>query len=132
MEASPLVQQSRPDTFQPKVVLLYQRLLLQDEEEQFEERTEGFWRELFLLKPDSAGFRHILDELSADDLLHLQSHTQEFVYRSLACVETQSTPSDDYALEVSSPMPTYVTCSTYEPDLDSLLRRRLEQTIYKP
>lgn len=102
MEASPLTQQSRPDNFQPKVVQLYERLLLQYEDEPYEEHTEGFWKELFLHKPDSPNFRRLIDHLSADDLLHLQSHTQEFAYRSLQCIQESSAPSDDYALEVSA------------------------------
>lgn len=101
MEASPLTQQNRPEIFQPKIVNLYEKLLLQDEEEQFEERSEGFWKELFLHRPDSASFRGLLDGLSAEDLLHLQSHTQEFVYRSLVCIQAHTAPSDENALEVS-------------------------------
>lgn len=105
MEASPLTQQTRPEIFQPKVVRLYEQLLLQDEDEHFDDRTEGFWRELFLLKPDGDSFRRLLDELSTEDLLHLQSHTQEFVYRSLACIQAHVSPSDSFALEVSRPEP---------------------------
>jgi hypothetical protein len=69
MEASPLTQQSRPDSFQPKVVQLYQQLFHEDEEI---EKPEGFWEEFFLLKPDPSSLQQILDDLSPDDLLHLQ------------------------------------------------------------
>ncbi len=85
MEASPLTQQVRPEVFQQKVVALYEELFkvgilvmrrdhllnsLQDEE--YHEKPEGYWRELFLLKPDKATLQKILNQLSADDLLHLQ------------------------------------------------------------
>jgi hypothetical protein len=43
---------------------------LQDEEDR--EKSEGYWREFFLLKPDKATLQKIILELSPDDLLHLQ------------------------------------------------------------
>lgn len=69
MEASPLTQQARPQTFQPKIVHLYESLFKEDEEE---EKPEGFWQEFFLHKPDAASLRDILGELSPEDLLHRQ------------------------------------------------------------
>jgi hypothetical protein len=36
------------------------------------ELSEGFWREFFLLPPDKSRLHDILDELTADDLQHLQ------------------------------------------------------------
>jgi hypothetical protein len=36
------------------------------------EKSEGFWREFFLLKPDRATLNRILLDLSPDDLLQLQ------------------------------------------------------------
>ena len=90
MEPSPLTQQARPEVFQQKIVELYETLFkvlasvkcsiatkhaniyeyFQDEDE--EEKSEGFWREFFLLKPSKAELRKILIELSPDDLLHIQ------------------------------------------------------------
>lgn len=69
METSPLTQQARPQTFQPKIVHLYESLFKEDEEE---EKAEGFWQEFFLHKPEAVGLRKILGELSAEDLLHRQ------------------------------------------------------------
>jgi hypothetical protein len=43
---------------------------LQDEEDH--EKSEGYWKEFFLLKPDKATLQKIILELSPDDLLHLQ------------------------------------------------------------
>lgn len=40
---------------------------LQDEHA---EPSEGFWRELFLLRPDCSALRRILDNLSTNALLH--------------------------------------------------------------
>ena len=86
MEQSPLTQQSRPETFEPKVAQLYRQLfrvrgckkdrnrsccwwIRQDHDD--EEKPEGFWREFFLLKPDNARFGQLLDDLEAIDLLHV-------------------------------------------------------------
>lgn len=87
MEPSPLTQQARPEVFQQKVVSLYEELFkvsnqipkyqhilirIQDEDEEIEEKSEGFWKELFLLKPDKATLQKTIDDLSPEDLLHLQ------------------------------------------------------------
>lgn len=42
----------------------------QDDEDH--EKTEGYWREFFLLKPDKATLQQLIQDLSPDDLLHLQ------------------------------------------------------------
>ncbi|KAJ9645935.1 hypothetical protein H2199_002978 [Coniosporium tulheliwenetii] len=67
MEPSPLTQQTRPAVFKPKVIKLYEQLF-----EEAVEKPEGFWHELFLLKPDAASLRSVLADLSVDDLLHQQ------------------------------------------------------------
>jgi hypothetical protein len=71
MDQSPLLQQSRPETFQPKIVHLYEKLFKEEEDEEFEE-SEGYWEEFFLLKPDPIDLRNLLSSLTSDDLLHLQ------------------------------------------------------------
>lgn len=76
MEPSPLTQVSRPETFQPKIVQLYEALFqspdpaLDDHDDH--EHSEGFWQEFFLLKPDPPSLRRVLQSLSADAMLHLQ------------------------------------------------------------
>jgi hypothetical protein len=47
----------------------------QDEDES--DKSEGFWKEFFLLRPDKATLQKILNELSTDDLLHLQVRGRE-------------------------------------------------------
>lgn len=70
MEPSPLTQQSRPETFTPKIVQLYEILFTeQDDDPDF---SEGFWQEFFLLKPDPPRLRRVLSDLSADAMLHFQ------------------------------------------------------------
>ncbi|KAF1809114.1 DUF1741-domain-containing protein [Eremomyces bilateralis CBS 781.70] len=97
MEQSPLSQQARPDVFQPKVIKLYESLLLDDEDEA--EKPEGFWREFFLHKPDTAGLRQLLANLTPDDMLHLQFRTQQLVSHAIAYIKTGRGPSDEVALD---------------------------------
>lgn len=77
MEVSPLTQQTRPSSFQPKILGLYDNLFKQDDEDTA--YSDGFWGELFLLRPDKAGLQRRLDELTADDLLHLQVRVREVI-----------------------------------------------------
>lgn len=77
MEVSPLTQQTRPGSFQPKILRLYDNLFKQDDEDLA--YSDGFWGEFFLLRPDKAGLQRRLDELTADDLLHLQVRVREVI-----------------------------------------------------
>lgn len=77
MEVSPLTQQTRPGSFQPKILGLYDNLFKQDDEDLA--YSDGFWGEFFLLRPDKAGLQRRLDELTADDLLHLQVRVREVI-----------------------------------------------------
>lgn len=70
MELSPLTQQTRPSAFQPKIIGLYDKLFRQDEEDLA--YSDGFWGEFYLLRPDKVGLERRLDDLTTDDLLHLQ------------------------------------------------------------
>ena len=70
MEVSPLTQQTRPESFQPKIIGLYDILFKQDDEDLA--YSDGFWGEFFLLRPDKVGLQRRLDGLTADDLLLLQ------------------------------------------------------------
>ena len=97
MEASPLTQQSRPDTFKPKIVQLYEDLfqvrhnpifiltqfrkkkkrkrkiiLIYHLQTSDSEPSEGFWREFFLLTPDRDQLHAVLERLSPDTTLSLQ------------------------------------------------------------
>lgn len=77
MEVSPLTQQTRPSSFQPKILGLYDNLFKQDDEDVA--YSDGFWGEFFLLRPDKTGLQRRLDELTADDLLHLQVRVREVI-----------------------------------------------------
>ena len=37
-----------------------------------DEKSEGFWRELFLLKPDLVKLRELLEDTDAEFLIHIQ------------------------------------------------------------
>lgn len=70
MDVSPLTQQTRPSSFQPKIIGLYDDLFKQEDEDLA--YSDGFWGELFLLRPDKAGLQRRLGDLTTDDLLHVQ------------------------------------------------------------
>ncbi|KAE8452866.1 hypothetical protein EG329_013138 [Mollisiaceae sp. DMI_Dod_QoI] len=96
MEPSPLTQQARPEVFQQKVVSLYEELF-KDEEDH--EKSEGYWREFFLLKPDKATLQKLIHDLSPDDLLHLQVQTRQLFSRAVGCIKSGSAPTDAHALD---------------------------------
>ncbi|KAL1305131.1 hypothetical protein AAFC00_002056 [Neodothiora populina] len=96
MEQSPLTQQTRPDAFEPKVIQLY-RALLQDGED--DEKSEGFWRELFLHKPDTARFAQMLDDVPPNQLIHIQHHAQQLLVKAVATAKTGNGPADENALD---------------------------------
>ena len=71
---TPLTQQSRPDSFEPKITQLYLHLfnVLANEDAEDLAPSEGFWRELFLLKSDKQRLYAILEPMTASDLVHMQ------------------------------------------------------------
>ncbi|KAI8630796.1 hypothetical protein F5Y19DRAFT_34113 [Xylariaceae sp. FL1651] len=98
MEASPLTQQARPEIFQQKIVKLYEALFKDDIDAEGD-KSEGFWREFFLLKPDRASLLDILDDLGPDDLINLQPQTRQLFFRAVASLKAGSGTADLHALE---------------------------------
>lgn len=91
MEASPLTQQARPTSFQPKIDSLYDDIFKVTfmwkskrkmkcmligigcrQDDVGTTLLEGFWLEFFLLRPDKISLQHRFEKLSSDDLLHFQ------------------------------------------------------------
>ena len=70
------------------------------------DKSEGFWREFFLLKPDQPALRSILEELGpgGDDLLHIELQTRELFARAVACLKGAGAHgfADGHALDVST------------------------------
>ncbi|KAH7399053.1 hypothetical protein DE146DRAFT_613816 [Phaeosphaeria sp. MPI-PUGE-AT-0046c] len=97
MEPSPLTQDSRPEVFQPKIIRLYEALFKEDDEDT--DLSDGFWLEFFLHRPDAGGLKRLVDSVSPDDMLHLQSHSQQLVRRAIHRVKQGSSPADEIALE---------------------------------
>ncbi|RKF62282.1 UPF0588 membrane protein C20F10.02c [Erysiphe neolycopersici] len=95
MEISPLTLQARPDVFQNKVVSLYEELFSEVDQE----TTEGFWRVFFLLKPDKSALLRLIDALSPEDFLSLQTETQQLFNRAIKHISLGSGPTDLNALE---------------------------------
>ncbi|KAL6717604.1 hypothetical protein ACLMJK_005519 [Lecanora helva] len=97
MEASPLTQQTRPTSFQPKINQLYDELFRQDEDD-FPE-SEGFWEEFFLLRPDRSGLEQRLEAMTADDLLQLQNETQKLFAQAISHVKSDRVTIAENALD---------------------------------
>ncbi|KAM0806194.1 hypothetical protein BDR22DRAFT_827971 [Usnea florida] len=97
MEVSPLTQQARPSSFQPKIIGLYDDLFKQEDEDLA--YSDAFWGEFFLLRPDKAGLERRLNGLTTDDLLHLQHETQQLFIRAVSQVKQGRAPSDENALD---------------------------------
>ncbi|KAK4547926.1 hypothetical protein LTR36_010645 [Oleoguttula mirabilis] len=96
MEQSPLTQQARPDVFEPKVVGLYRQVFEGVEDH---EKPDGFWRELFLLRPDIPRLRQILNETDADFLLHIQHQPQQLLLQAIAELKADKAPADEHTLD---------------------------------
>ncbi|KAF2708449.1 DUF1741-domain-containing protein [Pleomassaria siparia CBS 279.74] len=97
MEPSPLTQDSRPDSFQPKIVRLYETLFREDDEDY--DFSDGFWEEFFLLRPDGPGLKRLLGNMAPDDVLHTQAHSQQLFLRAILRVKQAAAPSDEIALD---------------------------------
>ncbi|EFE30772.1 uncharacterized protein ARB_02262 [Trichophyton benhamiae CBS 112371] len=116
MESSPLTQQTRPETFQPKIVKLYETLLFNSD---YAHPTEGFWREFFLLQPDRVYLSKMIASISSHDILHLQTLT---AFLASALSKRYTNPSSDIiAVLVGLDEVDYI-CSEFVTVLDSLIR----------
>ncbi|CAI7672643.1 unnamed protein product [Penicillium viridicatum] len=110
MDASPLTQQSRPESFKPKIVQLYENLFKAPDDA---DPSEGFWRELFLLPPDRNQLHAILDHLSPDDTIGLQIQTQRFFVRAIREAAAGVAPADSYALDTLTVFLTSILSKKY-------------------
>ncbi|KAJ4142666.1 hypothetical protein NW754_010105 [Fusarium falciforme] len=99
MEASPLTRQPPPEVFTPKIIQLYDSLFKDDFDE---EKTEGFWAEFFLLRPDRAALRRLLNELSPSDVLQFEVRTRELFARAIASVKGGNSFAQLHALDTLS------------------------------
>ncbi|KAK0667093.1 hypothetical protein QBC41DRAFT_324596 [Cercophora samala] len=106
MEPSPLTHQPRPEVFQPKIVRLYEALF-KDDEDAAPEKPEGFWKEFFLLRPDRASLKRMLDDTPVGDLLHLSAQTRQLFIKAVQALRQPYGVGDLHALDTLS---TFMTC----------------------
>jgi hypothetical protein len=99
MEPSPLTQVSRPETFQPKIIRLYETLFSVHDDSEDIELSEGFWEEFFLHRPDHGGLRRILAAVPPDEMLHLQAQSQQLFRGAISRAKHATAPADEIALE---------------------------------
>lgn len=83
MEASPLTRQPPPEVLTPKIIELYESLIQDDDD-----KSDGFWKEFFLLRPDRSSLRKTLSEMSPADVLQLESRTRALFGRAVETVKT--------------------------------------------
>ncbi|KXH63483.1 hypothetical protein CNYM01_05437 [Colletotrichum nymphaeae SA-01] len=67
------------------------------------ERSEGFWREFFLLRPDRPALKRILDGLGPADMLALEEHTRELFARAVTAMKSGQGVADLHALDYAHP-----------------------------
>lgn len=93
---------SRLDSASPSILVPYILTLFnnQDDVDPESDKTEGFWREFFLLKPDRASLLRILDDVGPDDLIQLQPQTRQLFLRAVTCLKTGNGTASLHALEV--------------------------------
>ncbi|KAM4059271.1 UPF0588 membrane protein C20F10.02c [Hirsutella rhossiliensis] len=85
MEASPLTRQPPPEVFTPKIVELYSSLFKDDEDG---DKSDGFWTEFFLLRPDRSTLRRMLNDLPPSHALLLEGRTRDVFARAIGTVKT--------------------------------------------
>ncbi|KAF2748999.1 DUF1741-domain-containing protein [Sporormia fimetaria CBS 119925] len=98
MDPSPLTQDVRPESFQLKINRLYETLFRGDDDHDYD-FSDGFWEEFFLLRPDPAGLKRVVDAVSPDDMLHVQSHTQQLLRGAIVHIKAAKAPTDERALD---------------------------------
>ncbi|KAF4507082.1 hypothetical protein G6O67_005757 [Ophiocordyceps sinensis] len=109
MEASPLTRQPPPEVFTPKIVELYSSLFklpranglsrqpLKDDEDG--DKSDGFWREFFLLRPDRSTLRSMLNDLHPSHALQLERRTRDVFERAIETVKTGQGLAPAHALD---------------------------------
>ncbi|PTB70082.1 DUF1741-domain-containing protein [Trichoderma citrinoviride] len=100
MEASPLTRQPQPEVFVPKIIELYSALFKEEDDDG--DKSEGFWREFFLLRPDRPTLRRILNDIHPADLLLLEERTRELFSQAIAAVKNGKGLAPLYALDTLS------------------------------
>ena len=70
----------------------------QDEDEG--EKSEGFWREFFLLRPDKASLKRMLDQIPPSEILELEEETRELFRRAVAALKSPHERAHGNALDV--------------------------------
>ena len=125
-----MTQQERPSSFQPKIAQLYENLFQQDDQDMVE--SDGFWREFFLLRPDTGRLQQRLERLHPNELLHLQHESQQLFFQAVLQINSGKTPLDENALDVRVNLLPCSFLATYLSDFNSLLKRCTCKEVHKP
>jgi hypothetical protein len=66
------------------------------------DKSEGFWKEFFLLKPDRKALRTILNNIRPSDILLFEAQTQELFARAIAALKSGHASAPSNALDTLS------------------------------
>ncbi|KAK3304765.1 uncharacterized protein B0T15DRAFT_558738 [Chaetomium strumarium] len=83
-----------------------------DESEEIE-KSEGFWKEFFLLRPDRSSLRRILDDIGPNDLLQLHEQTRQLFAQTIAALKNPYGVADLHALDTLSTFMVAVLAKKY-------------------
>ncbi|TPX13543.1 uncharacterized protein E0L32_006014 [Thyridium curvatum] len=90
----------------PKLTLRVAKIQQPPEDDEYgADKPEGFWLELFLLRPERASLRRLLDGLSAGELLQLEEQTRQLFARAVGALKgttggAQQEVAEGHALEL--------------------------------
>ena len=70
------------------------------EDEYAEEKSDGFWKEFFLLRPDRQRFRDLLNKIPPAEVLAFEGRTRELFSRATEAVKSGQVLATIHALDV--------------------------------
>ena len=73
-----------------------------DKNVQDDEIPQGFWAELFLLRPDLPKLQQVLENADTGLLIQSQHHSHQLLIQSIAALKLGRPPADEHALDVGS------------------------------
>jgi hypothetical protein len=75
------------------------------------EKSEGFWREFFLHRPDRAALRTTLNEIPPAEVLQMEARTRELFSRAVSTLKSGRSNAPSNALDVRPSCAVLAVCS---------------------
>lgn len=77
--------------------------IVQSQDDEGADLSEGFWREFFLLRPERPALKRLLEELGPGDMLVLEEQTRELFAQCVEAIKGGRGVAEGHALDVSFP-----------------------------